>query len=77
LLPQSGQKDYFSGGKPPGMDIDTDTLLKVILVLVVVWLALEVLEAFVDVLQFILVPLPKLLGVAIIVLIVLYLLDRL
>jgi hypothetical protein len=59
------------------MDIDTDTLLKVILVLVVVWLALEILEAFVDVLQFILVPLPKLLGVAIIILIVLYLFDRL
>jgi hypothetical protein len=59
------------------MDIETDTLLKVILVLVVVWLALEVLEAAVDVLQFILVPLPKLLGVAIIILIVLYLLDRL
>lgn len=59
------------------MDIDTDTLLKVILVLVVVWLVLEVLEAFVDVLQFILVPLPKLLGVAVIILIVLYLLDRL
>ena len=59
------------------MDIDTDTLLKVILVLVVVWLVLEVLEAFVDVLQFVLVPLPKLLGVAIIILIVLYLLDRL
>jgi hypothetical protein len=59
------------------MDIDTDTLLKIILVLVVVWLVLEVLEAFVDVLQFILVPLPKLLGVAVIILIVLYLLDRL
>jgi len=59
------------------MDIDTDTLLKVILVLVVVWLTLEVLEAFVDVLQFILVPLPKLLGVAVIILIALYLLDRL
>lgn len=59
------------------MDIDTDTLLKIILVLVVVWLALEVLETFVDVLQFILVPLPKLLGVAVIVLILLYLLDQL
>ena len=59
------------------MDIDTDTLLKIILVLVVVWLALEVLEALVDVLQFVLVPLPKLLGVAIIVLVVLSLLDRL
>jgi hypothetical protein len=59
------------------MDIDTDTLLKIILVLVVVWLVLEVLEVFVNVLQFILVPLPKLLGVAIIILIVLYLFDRL
>ncbi len=59
------------------MDTDTDSLLRVILVLVAVWLALEVVETFVDVLQFILVPLPKLLGVAVIVLIVLSLLDRL
>ncbi|MFT4881826.1 MAG: hypothetical protein ACI9CA_001443 [Natronomonas sp.] len=59
------------------MDTDTDSLLRIILVLVVIWLALEVVETFVDVLQFILVPLPKLLGVAVIVLIVLSLLDRL
>lgn len=57
-------------------DIDTDTLLKVVLVLAVVWLALEVLDVFLDTLAFILTPLPKLLGLAIIVLIVLYLLDR-
>jgi hypothetical protein len=59
------------------MDTDTDSLLRIILVLVVIWLALEVVETFVDVLQFILVPLPKLLGVAVIVLIVRSLLDRL
>jgi len=57
-------------------DIDTDTLLKVILVLAVVWLALEVLELFLDTLQFVFALLPKVLGVALIVLIVLYLLDR-
>ena len=57
-------------------DIDTDTLLKVLLVLAVVWLALEVLELFLDTLQFVFALLPKVLGVALIVLIVLYLLDR-
>jgi hypothetical protein len=57
-------------------DIDTDTLLKVILVLAVVWLALEVLELFLDTLQFVFALLPKVLGVALIVIIVLYLLDR-
>jgi hypothetical protein len=57
-------------------DIDTDTLLKVVLVLAVVWLALEVLEIFLDTLQFVFNFLPKLLGVALIVIIVLYLLDR-
>jgi hypothetical protein len=56
--------------------IDTDTLLKVVLVLAVIWLALEVLEVFLETLSFILTPLPKLLGLALIVLIVLYLLDR-
>jgi hypothetical protein len=57
--------------------IEVETLLKIILVLAVVWLALEVLELFVETLAFILEALPKLLGVAIIVLVVLYLLDRL
>jgi len=59
------------------VDVDTDTLLKVVLVLVVVWLALEVLDAFVDVVRGVFGFLPNLIGVAIVVLIVLYLLDRL
>ena len=59
------------------VDVDTDTLLKVVLVLVVVWLALEVLETFVDVVRGVFGFLPNLIGVAIVVLIVLYLLDRL
>lgn len=58
-------------------DIDTDTLLKIVLVLAVVWLVLEVLEVFLDTLQFVFAFLPKVLGIALIVLIVLYLLDRL
>lgn len=57
-------------------EIEVETLLKVLLVLAVVWLALEVLDVFVETLQFILSPLPKLIGLAVIVLIVLYLLDR-
>lgn len=58
-------------------DIDTDTLLKVVLVLAVVWLALEILDLFIDTLQFVFNFLPKVLGVALIVIIILYLLDRL
>lgn len=56
--------------------IEIETLLKVLLVLAVIWLALEILEVFVETLQFILAPLPKVFGVVLIVLIVLYLLDR-
>jgi hypothetical protein len=59
----------------PG-NVEAETLLKVVLVLAVVWLALEILEAFVDTLQFLLAPLPELLGVVLVVLVVLYLLDR-
>jgi hypothetical protein len=58
-------------------DVDADTLLKIVLALAVVWLALEILEAFFETLAFILEPLPKLFGLALIVLVVLYLLDRL
>jgi hypothetical protein len=56
--------------------VETDTLLKVVLVLAVIWLTLEVLELFVDALAFILTPLPKIIGLLVIVLIVLYFLDR-
>jgi hypothetical protein len=54
--------------------IEVETLLKVILVLVVVWLALEIVGGFI---RFVLGPLPDLIGVAIVILIVLWLLDRL
>jgi len=57
-------------------DIDTDSLLKIILVLVVVWLALEVLEAFVDSLASILGLARPLVGLAVLGLIVLWLLDE-
>ena len=57
--------------------IETGTLLKVILALVVIWLALEILEAFVNTLQMVFQLLPVLLGLALVVLIVLYLKDRL
>lgn len=56
--------------------IEVETLLKILLVLAIVWLALEILELFLGALRFVLAPLPKLVGIVLIVLIVLYLLDR-
>lgn len=56
--------------------IDTDTLLKAVLVLAVIWLALEVLQTFVATLNFVFELMPKLIGLALIVLVILYLLDR-
>ena len=53
--------------------IDVETLLKVVLVLVVIWLVLEIVGSF---LRVILGPLPEVIGVVIVVLIVLWLLDR-
>lgn len=53
--------------------IEVETLLKVILVLVVVWLALEIIGG---VIRFVLGPLPEIVGLVIVVLIVLWLLDR-
>jgi len=54
-------------------DVEVETLLKVVLGLVVVWLALEVVDAVTDLLLGALKPL---LGLVIAVLIVLWLLDR-
>jgi hypothetical protein len=56
--------------------LDVDTLLKIVLVLVVVWLALEILGEILGLFAFILGPLSSLLGLVVIVLIILYLLDR-
>lgn len=57
-------------------DIDVDTLLKIVLLLAVVWLVLEVLGELLGALAWLLAPLPKVFGLVLIVLIVLYLLDR-
>jgi predicted RND superfamily exporter protein len=55
-------------------DVEADTLLKVVLVLTIIWLALEVLF---ETLRFVLAPLPEIFGLLLIVLVVRYLLDRL
>jgi len=57
--------------------LEVETLLKVVLVLVVVWLVLEILGSVLHMTLDLLGPLRPLLGLAILVLIVLWLLDRL
>lgn len=57
----------------PRGKLDVDGLLKIVLVLVVVWLALEILGEFVNLLFGSLAPI---VGLVVLVLIVLYLLDR-
>lgn len=54
-------------------DLDADTLLRIVLVLVIIWIAVEILEAVVDL---VFGPFKSLFGLVIIVLIVLWLLDR-
>lgn len=54
-------------------DIEVETLLKIVLALVVVWLGLEVLDLLIDI---VLGPFQSLFGLVIVVLIILWLLDR-
>lgn len=64
-----------SSGAPSGMNraaLDVEDLLKIILVLVVIWIALEILF---DVIGFLFGPLSSIVGLLIIVIIVLYFLD--
>jgi len=71
------QRHLPSGSYVVGMDtradIEVETLLKIVLALVVVWLALEVLDLIIDI---VLGPFQSLFGLVIVVLIVLWLLDR-
>jgi hypothetical protein len=53
--------------------LDAEDLLKIVLLLVIVWIGIEILGEIVD---FLVGPLSSILGVIIIVLIVLWLLDR-
>lgn len=57
--------------------IGIETLLKVILVLVLVWIVLEILETLVNTSLALLGPFRPLLGLVIVILIVLWLLDKL
>ncbi|ELZ31239.1 hypothetical protein C465_15352 [Halorubrum distributum JCM 9100] len=57
-------------------EIDTDDLLKVVLLLVVVWLLLEIVGAVLDIAFWLLDAIPTLIGVALVVLIALHLTDR-
>lgn len=57
----------------PRADIEAETLLKVVLLLVVVWVAVEILESLVDL---VFGPFKSLFGLVIVVLILLWLLDR-
>jgi hypothetical protein len=54
-------------------DVDVETLLKIVLVLVVVWVGLEILESVVDL---VFEPFKSIFGLVIVVLILLWLLDR-
>ncbi|MDB2286254.1 hypothetical protein PN419_08420 [Halorubrum ezzemoulense] len=57
-------------------EIDTDDLLKIVLLLVVVWLLLEIVEAVLEVAFWLLDALPTLIGIALVVVIALHLTDR-
>ncbi|WP_256296030.1 DUF7554 family protein [Haloarchaeobius salinus] len=57
-------------------DIEAESLLLVILALVVVWIALEVVGELLGILGWLLGPFKPVLGLAIVVIIVLWLVDR-
>jgi hypothetical protein len=54
-------------------DLEVDTLLKIVLVLVVVWIGIEILESVIDL---VFGPFKSIFGLIIVVLILLWLLDR-
>jgi hypothetical protein len=57
-------------------EIDTDDLLKVVLLLVVAWLLLEIVETVLDIASWLLDAIPPLIGLALVVVIALHLADR-
>ncbi|QAU13225.1 hypothetical protein EKH57_11090 [Halorubrum sp. BOL3-1] len=57
-------------------EIDTDDLLKLVLLLVVVWLLVEIVETVLDVASWLFDALPTLIGIALVVVIALRLTDR-
>ena len=57
--------------------IDAERVLRIVLILVVIWLILEVVGGVLGILGELLGPLRPLLGIAIVILVVLWLTDRL
>jgi hypothetical protein len=55
--------------------LDVETLLQIILLLVVVWLLLQIVDATLDILGTLLAPLSSIFGLVIVALILLWLLD--
>ncbi|MFB6087065.1 MAG: hypothetical protein ABEJ85_00975 [Haloarculaceae archaeon] len=58
-------------------ELEVETLLKIILVLVVIWIGLKIVEEFFEALDFLLGPLQPFIGLILVVLIILWLLDEL
>ena len=61
------------GDIDPRGDIEVETLLKIVLVLVVVWIGIEILDAVIDI---VFGPFKSIFGLIIVALILLWLLDR-
>ena len=60
----------------PRATLDSDSLIKIVLVLVVIWLALAITKEFVETVRELLGPFDNLIGLLIVLVIVLWLLDR-
>jgi len=70
-----GHTAYESADATRGM-VDADDLLKLVLVLVIIWIGLEVLDTLLDVTLAVFDFLSPVIGLVLVVLIVLFLLDR-
>lgn len=57
-------------------NLDVDDLLKIVLALVIVWLLLEIIGSLLSITMTVFNALPTLIGIVIVVLIVLWLTDR-
>jgi len=56
--------------------LDSDSLIKLVLVLVVVWLVLAIAEEFVETVRALVGPFDNVIGLLIVVIIILFLLDQ-
>ncbi|WP_410766096.1 hypothetical protein [Haloferax sp. DFSO60] len=61
---------------PDRAKLEADSLIRIVLVLVLIWVALEIVGEILDIFSWLLGPLQPLLGLAVIAIIVLWLLDR-